>query len=411
MSAHAVDDRAEEARLAFGQPPSRRLLLEIGSNRRDRFLDPRRVDIGDHERHLEPAQEQRRELRRHQPGADDADLLDPPRLRVGNPDALLDLPLDEVERVDRGLRLRAGQQVAECLLLRCVPLLDRPAGAAGNQVERAIRGERDTVHRVVDGVPRLGADLGCVGEVGGRAWSPSLLDRAYEPLDRVVEELDVVEKLVDEPELCRLGGAQEPVLLQSVGDDQLHRRGRADDPRYELGAAPGRDDPEEDLREADVAHGAGQRPEVTVERDLEAAPEGGAVDRGERREGQVANRPEGIVPSLRGGAGELRRRHLRELRQVGAGSEDERLARENEPAPASALEPRHELAERLERSAAEDVRLLPVLAVVHRHERERADAGRHFLEEELRRALSHTAVFSHNNAAPIPRPMQRAVIP
>ena len=103
------------------------LLLEIGADRRDGLLDARRVDIGDHERHLEPAQEQRRELGRHQARPDDADLLDPPRLRLGDPDALLDPPLDEVERVHPGLRLRAGQEVGERVLLGGVALLDRPA--------------------------------------------------------------------------------------------------------------------------------------------------------------------------------------------------------------------------------------------------------------------------------------------
>ena len=78
-SSSAVDaghDRAEEARLRLREPPARDLLLELGADRRDRLLDARRVDVRDHERHLEPAQEQRRELRRHQPRADDAD---PPR--------------------------------------------------------------------------------------------------------------------------------------------------------------------------------------------------------------------------------------------------------------------------------------------------------------------------------------------
>ena len=218
------------------------------------------VDVGDHERHLEPAQEQRRELRRHQAGADDADLLDPPRLRVGNPDALLDAPLDEVERVDAGLRLRAGEQVGERVLLGGVALLDRPAGGAGDQLERAVRGERDAVHRVVDGVARLRADLGRVGEVGGRARRPCLLDRADEPLDRVVEELDVVEQRVDEPELGGLRGRAG--ACSASGGSRRSARRRAAAPtsaRRELGPAPGGDDPEEDLGEADVAHRAGER--------------------------------------------------------------------------------------------------------------------------------------------------------
>ena len=59
----------------------------------------------------------------------------------------------------------------------------------------------------------------------------------------------------------------------------------------ELSAAPAGDDPEEDLGEADVAHGAGDRAEVAVERDLETAADGGAVDRGEGGEGQSRGSP------------------------------------------------------------------------------------------------------------------------
>ena len=151
---------------------------------------------------------------------------------------------------------------------------------------------------VVDGVAGLRADLGRVGEVGGCAGLTSLLDRAHEPLDRVVEELDVVEERVGEAELGGLVGAEQPVLLERVRHDQLDGRRRADEAGRELGAAPGRDDPEEDLGEADVAHRAGERAEVAVERDLEAAAERGAVDRGERREGQVADRREGVVTAL-----------------------------------------------------------------------------------------------------------------
>ena len=369
------------------------------------------VDVRDHDRHLEAAQEQRRELGGHQPGADDADLLDPPWLRLGDADALLDPPLDEVEGVHPGLRLRAGQEIGERVLLGGVALLDRPLGRAGDQVEGAVRGERDAVHGVVDGVARLGADLRRVGEVGGRSGCALLLDRADEPLDRVVEELDVVDELVGEPELDRLAGVQHPVLLQRIGDDQLDGCGGADEPRGELGSSPAGDDPEEDLGEADVAHRAGEGAEVAVERDLEPAAERRSVDRGERGIGQVTDRREGVVPRLGRRARELGRAHLGELGQVGADREDERLAGEHEPAPVSLLELRQELGERGERGPAEDVRLLPVLAVVDRDERDRADARLDLLEEELRLRRQPWRVFSHSRAAPMPRPMQSAVNP
>ena len=40
------------------------------------LVDPLLVEVGDHHRHLEPAEEQQRELAGHQPGPDDADLGD-----------------------------------------------------------------------------------------------------------------------------------------------------------------------------------------------------------------------------------------------------------------------------------------------------------------------------------------------
>ena len=354
-----------------------------------RLLHPCRVDVGDHEGHLEAAQEQGGELRRHQAGSDDADLLDPARLRVRDPHTSLDPPLDQVEGVDPGLRLRAREEVGERVLFEDVAFLDGGGCRGGDQVERAVGRERDAVDGVVDRVAGLRADLGRVGEVGGLARRAPLLDRADEPRDRVVEELDVVEERVGEAELGRLVGAEHPVLLQRVRDDELDGRLRADDTGQKLRAAPGGDDPEEYLREADVAHRAGEGAEVAVQGDLEAAAEGGAVDRGERGEGQLADRREGVVASLAARPGELRRRRQVELAQVGADGEDERLAGEDEALPVAFAQTREEVVQRLEGGAAEDVRLLPVLAVVHRHEGDRPDSRCDLLQEELCRAVSH----------------------
>ena len=241
------------------------------------------------------------------------------------------------------------------------------------------------MYRVVDRVLRLRADLRSVREVCVLACRPLLLDRPYEPLDRVVEELDVVEECVDKTKVRGLVGSEEAVMLERVRHDQLDRSLRPDDAGQELGTAPGGDDSEEDLREADVAHRARKCAEVTVERDLETATEGGAVDRGEGGEGQIANRPERLVSGDGGSTCEIRRRHAGELRQVCAGSEDERLAREDEAAPLPLAELREQFAERFERGATEDVRLLPLLAVVHRHEGNGPDTRHDLLEVEAGR--------------------------
>ena len=120
--------------------------------------------------------------------------------------------------------------------------------------------------------------------------------RREQELERLVDELDRVEHVVDEPELERVRRAAEAVLLQRVVDDELHGRARADEPRHELRAAPGREQPEEHLGEADVADVRRHRADVAVERELEPAAERGAVDRGEGREGQLAEPAEELVP-------------------------------------------------------------------------------------------------------------------
>jgi hypothetical protein len=81
-----------------------------------------------------------------------------------------------------------------------------------------------------------------------------------------------------------------------------------------------------------------ERAEVTMESDLEAAAESGAVDRGERGEGEVADRRERVVPGFSACSGDLRSVRKGELGQVRTGGEDERLAGQHEPAPASRLQ-------------------------------------------------------------------------
>ena len=67
------------------------------------------------------------------------------------------------------------------------------------------------------------------------------------------------------------------------------------------------------------------------------------------------------------------RERARELVDVRAGAEDERLAGDDERGPVAALELVDSALERLERGAAEDGRLRVVLAVVDRDERDRPD--------------------------------------
>ena len=121
-----------------------------------------------------------------------------------------------------------------------------------------------------------------------------------------------------------------------------------------------------------------------MESDLDAAADRGAVDRRDRDEREVADASEELVPCLAAEAGTLRG-DLAELADVGADGEDERLPGEQHSPPVARPQLVEHTLERAECFFAERIRLLPVLAVVHRHERDQADARLEALELELGR--------------------------
>ncbi len=385
----AGDERAEEARLALAEPAPADEVAQLVLNPRDRLVHLLLRQVAEDDRDLEPAEHEQRELPRHQPGADDADALHAARLGLGDPDSPLRAPLDEVERVDRGLRGGAGQELRERVLLGAVALFERPRRRAFDQVERAVRRGSRSVHLAVETRAGLADDLGRVREVGGRAaLARAFLDLLEQQRQRLVEELDRLVERVREAGLERLLRVQHPVLAERVLDDELHRLLRPDELRDELRAAPARDQAEEHLGAGEVPDVGGDRAVVAVERDLDPAAERGAVDRGERDERKVADAAEELVPGHATFAGALRR-DLAELADVRADREDERLSREQKPAPVAGPELAEGLLERAQRFFAERVRLPPVLAVVHGHERDRAGARLDPLELELRRRVSH----------------------
>src|SRR5580765_5575755 len=123
--------------------------------------------------------------------------------------------LDELERVDRRLRLRAGEQLADGLLLAGVTLLDRRALRPFDQVECRVRSGSRTVHRVVDVVPRTAEDLPRVRPVGLEA-----LERADGELtckgERLVDELDRFKQPVGDAELRDVGCLEHPILPERI---------------------------------------------------------------------------------------------------------------------------------------------------------------------------------------------------
>ena len=199
--------------------------------------------------------------------------------------------------------------------------------------------------------------------------------------DRLVDELHGLEQPFGEAELDRVLRPQQAVLAERVRDDELNRRLRPDEPRRELRAAPGGEEAEEDLGEAEVADRRGDRAGRAVQCELEATAEARAVDRRHRREGQRPDAEEELVAGAAALAGRFGR-DLRERVDVRPGAEPERLAREDRRYPVAVFQLREQRLPGLERRAAERRRLRPVLAVVDRDERESARFRLHGPEME-----------------------------
>ena len=268
------DERAEEARLALVVPALRDLLLELVLDAVARAREGVLADVAHGDRDFQAAEEERRELRGHQPRSDDSDLPDRARFGFRAAGWSLRAPVDEVEGVEGGLRLAAGEQLADRLLLGAVALLERPAGAGAlDQLERLVRSGRGPVELVVEPSARLPyhflrrvavtATVTVRGELGGEG-------------DRLVQELGRLDQAVGEAEFVGLWAGQHPVLAHRVRDDELHRRLDADQARHELGSAPGGNDPEEAFGAAEMPDRSRDRARLAVQRDLDTTAEAGA---------------------------------------------------------------------------------------------------------------------------------------
>ena len=139
---------------------------EVVADRLQRVVDDLLLEIAKHHGHAEPPEEKRRELRRHQPGAGDADLVHLARLGRRPTGSAARAALDEVERVQRRLRLGREEEVGESLLLGPVALLEAPARGAFDEVERSVRRRCGSVERVVELPAALHDGLGEAGKIG-----------------------------------------------------------------------------------------------------------------------------------------------------------------------------------------------------------------------------------------------------
>ena len=204
-------------------------------------------------------------------------------------------------------------------------------------------------------------------------------DHAVGPPQRVLEEVDRREDRVGDAEVEGVLALERAVLLQRVLDDDLERVLDADEVREEVRAAPAGDEAEEHLGQRERRRRCIDRAVVGVQADLESAAEREAVVEHERRHAEVGELAERVVAELHELLRGLLVGDLGDLREVGAGSEDERLAGDGRRAWISpAARARLQLVERLrvleQGRRAERVRAGVVAAVVEGDERERPAA-------------------------------------
>ncbi len=136
----AVHERAQPVGGVAVEAALRLELADLVVDVRQALVDARLVEVGDEHRHLQLAQEQQRELARHEPGADDADLGDLLRERlVGGADRALRALLHEVERVHGCRELVAGDEIGQSIVLAGEALGLRAALGLVEQLERGVR--------------------------------------------------------------------------------------------------------------------------------------------------------------------------------------------------------------------------------------------------------------------------------
>src|SRR4029079_2088109 len=130
--------------------PPRHEPVQLGADRLNGARGPLGIDVGEDDGDTESPHEERREPRRHPPGADDPHALDAPWLGPTGRRLPREAPLDDVERVERRLRLGPGEQLGGGILLRAGSLLEAPPRPPFDQLKRPVGRGRLAVHRVVD---------------------------------------------------------------------------------------------------------------------------------------------------------------------------------------------------------------------------------------------------------------------
>ncbi|MGX1117076.1 hypothetical protein RKD37_002439 [Streptomyces ambofaciens] len=233
-------------------------LVDLGVDVAHTLVDPLLVDVGQDDRHLQAAQEEQRELRGHQAGADHTHLGDRAgqRLVRGARGALAAL-LDQVEGVDAGAQFAAHDEVGEGQVLGVVTLLEVAVLGGGDDVQGAVGGRGRAVHLGVGDEPALGDRLvPGFAAVDRRTLDGELaLEDGRRPDQRLLQEVRALEDRVRDAEFVDLRALELLVLVEAVLDD--HRDGLvgADQVRQQRAAAPAGDQAEEDLGQGEGREG------------------------------------------------------------------------------------------------------------------------------------------------------------
>src|SRR5579875_1800326 len=221
---------------------------------------------------------------------------------------------------------------------------------------RRVLGCEHLVHRRPLDVQALGdrpAEAGVDGPLGERLGEHGARGEPAGEGERLLEQGAVVDHPVDEPHGEGLGSED-----VAAGEDELLRARGPDAARQALGAAGPGDDPERHLGQPETGAGRGEA-QVTGERELEAAAEGVAGDRRERRPREageaIAGAAEGVEEA--GGA-----RGVRQLGHLRTGSEVRCAAPEDERARRVGTERGDEARELVEQRPRQHVQPPPVEA-------------------------------------------------
>jgi hypothetical protein len=235
LGRRAGHEGLEPVRRVLREAPLRAQGVDLAVHVRDALVDPVLVEVGEDDGHLQPADEEQRQLTRHEPRADDTDARDRPGQRpIRCPGRLLRPPVDEIEGVERGAELVAHREVGERLRLG----LERgvAVGGAGeaDQLERPVRRGRGAVDlRVGDLLPdRERALPELLVAVDRRPLHGAAAgEDVARPHERLGQEVGRLEDRVEGAELEGLGAVQHGVVVERVTDDHLDGLLRPDEVR------------------------------------------------------------------------------------------------------------------------------------------------------------------------------------